>query len=60
MDLKERFYKVYGNLPLNTRDEVILVIDDEPITWRVARLEVDQDTKLSRDILEKLAALEVI
>lgn len=25
MDLKERFYKVYNNLPLGLREEVILV-----------------------------------
>ena len=60
MDLKARFYKVYNNLPLNLRDEVVLVIQNEPVTWKVARLEVDQDTKLSRTILEKLVALGVI
>ena len=60
MDFKERFYKVYNNLPLNLRDEVVLVIQNEPLTWKVARLEVDQDTELSRTILEKLAALGVI
>jgi hypothetical protein len=60
MDFKERFYKVYNNLPLNLRDEVVLVIQNEPVTWKVARLEVDQDTELSRTILEKLAALGVI
>ena len=59
-DLKERFYKVYNNLPLNLRDEVILVFQNEPITWKVARLEVDQDTKLSRVLLEKLAALGIL
>ena len=60
MSLQERFYKVYNNLPLNLRDEVILVINDETITWKVARLEIDQNTELSKTILEKLAALEVI
>lgn len=60
MDLKERFYKVYNNLPLNLRDEVILVINNEPLTWKVARLEVDQDTQMAKTILEKLNALEII
>lgn len=60
MDLKEKFYKIYNNLPLNLRDEVILVLENEPITWKVARLEVDQDTKLSRIILEKLTALRIL
>lgn len=60
MDTKERFYKVYNNLPLNTRDEVVLVVDGESITWKVARLEIDNDTKLSKIILVKLASLEFI
>lgn len=60
MDLKEKFYTVYNNLPLNLRDEVILVLENEPITWKVARLEVDQNTKLSCTILEKLVALGVL
>lgn len=57
---KERFYKVYNNLPLNLREEVILVINNEPITWRVAKLEIDSNTKLSEEILEKLEALNII
>ena len=60
MGLKERFYKTYANLPLGVRDEVILVVNDEAITWRVAKLEIDNDTPLSEEILEKLAALEII
>lgn len=60
MELKERFYKIYTNLPLNVRDEVVFVIDNEPVTWKVARLEIDGDTKLSHVILEKLAALGII
>ena len=60
MDLKEEFYKIYNNLPLNLREEVILVISDEPITWNVAKLEIDQNTKLSLEILEKLSALKII
>lgn len=60
MDLKERFYKVYNNLPLNLREEVVLVINNEPITWKVAKLEIDQNTKLSLEILEKLSELIII
>jgi len=57
---KERFYKVYNNLPLNIREEVIIVIDNEPITWKIARLEIDGSTELSDVILEKLEALQII
>lgn len=60
MTNKEKFFKVYANLPLNLRDEVILVIDEEPITWRVAYLEISNNTKLGEQILEKLEALKII
>lgn len=60
MGKKERFYKVYNNLPLNIRGEVVIVVDNEPISWNVARLEIDNDTKISKTILDKLAVLEII
>ena len=60
MDLQERFYKVYNNLPLGTRDEIVLVINNEPITWKVAKLEVDNKTPISKEIMEKLTSLNFI
>ena len=60
MDLKQRFYQVYNNLPLGVRDEVILVINNESVTWKVARLEIDNDTPLSKEILKKLEELKFI
>ena len=60
MKNKDKFFKVYANLPLNLRREIILVIDDEPIPWRVAYLEIKGETKLGKQILEKLEALKFI
>jgi len=60
-NLKQRFYKVFANLPLNLREEVILVLEKRgPITWQVAYLEVDNETELGKIILQKLAELEII
>ena len=58
--LKERFYLAYNKVPLGVRDEPILVIGDDSISWRIARLEIDSDTPLSKEILEKLAELQII
>lgn len=59
--LKERFLKIYADLPINLRGEIILVLLDKgPITWNIAYLEVKSDTNLSKEILEKLAALNII
>lgn len=60
MDLKQRFYQVYNNLPLGIREEVVLVINNDPITWKVARLEIDNDTPLSKEILDRLVELRFI
>ena len=60
MNTKDKFFKVYANLPLNIRQEIIIVINEEPISWQVAYLEISNDTKLGKIIVEKLTALEVI
>lgn len=58
---KERFLKIYANLPLGVRQEIILVLDDgRTITWDVAFIEVGSDTALGKIILEKLKKLEII
>ena len=57
---KERFLKVYSNLPINLRKEIISVIDEKPVSWDVAYLEVKSDTKLGQKILKKLSELNII
>lgn len=57
---KEKFYKIYANLPLGVRQEIILVLDDKPITWNVAYIEIRNNTYLNKIILEKLKALKII
>ncbi|MFH1780984.1 MAG: hypothetical protein ABH841_03215 [Candidatus Nealsonbacteria bacterium] len=58
---KDRFFKVYSNLPINLRNEVILVLSDKgPITWNVAFLEINNETELGEIILKKLIELKII
>lgn len=58
---RKKFLKIYSNLPLGIRREIILVLDDgRPITWDVAFIEVKENTLLSKIILEKLEKLEII
>ena len=60
MDKKQRFYKVYSNLPLNLREEIVIVYKDEPVSWKVAKLYIDEDTKAGREILDKMEELNII
>lgn len=58
---KDTFLKVYANLPINLRDEIVLVLPEKgPITWNVAFLEVGSETPLGSEILKKLAELKII
>ncbi|MDI6806428.1 MAG: hypothetical protein QMD14_01275 [Candidatus Aenigmarchaeota archaeon] len=60
MKKKDRFLKVFSNLPIDLRKEIILVIDDQPVTWNVAYGEIMDETKLGEKILKKLIELELI
>lgn len=60
MDLKAKFLKVYANLPLGTREEIVIVIDGEPLSWKAAQLEVEQNTKKGKEILENLNKLQIL
>lgn len=58
---REKFIKIYSNLPLGIRQEIILVLEDgRPITWNAAFVEVEANTPLSNEILEKLENLKII
>jgi len=42
MKNKDSFLKVYANLPLNLRNEVVLIVQKTgPVTWNVAFLEIN-------------------
>ena len=61
MGNREKFLKIYANLPLGARGEIIAVLDNgKPITWDAAFLEVENNTELSGVILEKLEKLELL
>ena len=56
---REQFLKIYANIPINLRNEIVLVLRNkkggkEPITWNVAYLEISGETKLGREILKKI------
>lgn len=60
MDVKTKFRNIYANLPLSLRNEIIVVIDDEPLTWNATNIEVENDTKKGKEILDKLIKLGII
>lgn len=60
MDRNSQFLKIYANLPLNQRDEIIVVLDDQPLTWNAARIEIQNDTDKGKEIIGKLIRLGIL
>ena len=60
MDNRIQFLKIYANLPLSTRNEIVVVVNNEPLTWNSAHLEVEQNTPVGKEILEILTKLKIL
>lgn len=54
------FLIIYTNLPIEERKQAILVLDNEPISWEIARNEIIHKTKRGEAILKKLLELKII
>ena len=59
-DDKSKFLQIYANLPLGAREEIVVVVDDEPLTWKAARLEILEDTEKGKKIIEILSKLGIL
>ena len=62
MDSRTKFLKIYANLPLTSRDEIVVVLGSEPLTWNSAKLEVEQEplTPKGKQILDILESLKIL
>ena len=65
MDAKEhkkrKFNKIYANIPLGLRDEIVVVLENnEPLSWNAAKIEIDNNTDKVGEILDKLDRLGLL
>jgi hypothetical protein len=60
MELTEEFFKIYANLPIDERNNVVVVINEQPISWNVAYNEIKNKTKLGQQILKTLKDLGIL
>ena len=61
----DKFMKVYNNLPIEERQQTVIVLenqegDEEPISWKMAKREIMEETDLGKKIAKKLEELEII
>ena len=58
---RDIFFRFYANLPIAVRREVVLNLGERgPITWEVAYREIQVDSDLGKEILQKLFDLGFI
>jgi len=58
---KEKFMRVFSNVPEKIRGEdVIAVIDDKPFTWNNAMIEIKNNTESGKKILNQLKNIGVL
>lgn len=50
---KDKFLKVYANLPEPEREQIIAIVNDRTYSWNVAFNEISGDTELGKLILKK-------
>ncbi|MFB6208794.1 MAG: hypothetical protein ABEJ56_01500 [Candidatus Nanohaloarchaea archaeon] len=55
-----RFMDVYTNLPPEERDKTVVIINDEPINWHMARRNIENKTPLGKKTGKKLIEQEII
>jgi len=60
MELREKFLKIYANVPQDLREDIIVVINGEPYNWKTSFLEVKDDTQKGKEILKMLKSMEII
>ena len=60
MENNQEFFRVFSNVPIDERDNVVVIIEGEPISWRLAYIEIKNNTKRGEKILKTLKELEVI
>ena len=59
-ELRTKFLKVFPSVPLELRDEIIAIIDENPVSWKAAFLEIQDLTQKGELILKKLKDMGII
>ncbi|OGD55359.1 hypothetical protein A3E73_01425 [Candidatus Beckwithbacteria bacterium RIFCSPHIGHO2_12_FULL_47_17] len=60
MDKRTKFLKIYADLPLGERSEIVVVVGNEPLSWHAAKLEIEHNTVKGKEVLEILTNLKII
>ena len=59
-DLKAKFLKLIANVPPPLRGEIIVVVDNQTMSWNAANGEIKQDTSKAQEILKHLKQIGLL
>lgn len=58
---REKFLRIFANIPDNLRDDIVAVVDEKTYTWNTANIEIkDTITPLGKKILKTLKETNII
>ena len=52
--LREEFLQAFSSIPIAVRKEIVATIEEGPVTWEVAYLEIKNNTEKGKEILKKM------
>lgn len=58
--LRAKFFRTFARVPINLRDEIIAIVDDDSVTWRTANVEIIGKTKKGDQILKLMDELSLL
>lgn len=58
--LKAKFLKLFASVPLPLRDEIIALVDNQPVSWSAAYGEIANDTDKAEIILTHLKQIGLL
>jgi len=58
-DKREKFLKIYANVPEDLRGDILVVVDDKSYTWNTAYLEIKDNTETGKKILKALEGIVI-
>lgn len=57
---KKKFLEAYTNLPETEKNQIIVIIETQELSWDAAYKEVIEDSELGKRILEKMEAMGIL
>ena len=57
---RAKFLKIYANVPDTLREDILVMVNQQPYTWNTAFLEVRNNTLLGKKIIKALEEMRIL